>query len=121
MLRLNKVDAINQYVTGWMIPVMKRTDPSTGEVLNGLGLADFGRVKAGHGCPKCLAKFNTYMPVCPACDYARDVLSDVAETPQYWVDHLEDRANGSQGGRPLTADEFIAEVMADPDIEQHHI
>ena len=105
-----------------MIPVMKRTDPVSGEVLNGLGPQDFSRVRAGHGCPKCLAKFNTYLAVCPACDYERDVMGDIQEAPQHWVDHLKDRYNeDQQGGTPISFDEFMGEVVQDSDIEHRQL
>ena len=105
-----------------MIPVMKRTDPVTGEVLNGLGPADFARVRQGHGCPKCLAMFNTYIPNCPVCGYERDILADIKEAPAHWVDHLKDREmEGRQGGTPVSFDEFMAEVNRDPDIEHRKL
>ena len=117
-----RADKINALVTGWMVPVMKRTDPMTGEVLNGLGPVDFGRVRAGHGCPKCLAMFNTYLSVCPVCQYQRDVLADVQEAPQHWVDHLKDRQNEDlQGGAPVSFDEFMDDIVRDSDIEHRRL
>lgn len=118
-----RAEQINALVVGWMVPVMKRTDPYTGDVLNGLGPVDFGRVRAGHGCPKCLAMFNTYLPVCPVCDYQRDIAADIQDkAPQHWVDHLKDRyAEDQQGGTPVSFDEFMGEVLADPDIEHRRL
>lgn len=119
----DRADELNRVVVGWMIPVMKRTDPATGEVLNGLGPADFARVRAGHGCPKCLAMFNTYIPVCPVCRYERNVMADIQDrAPQHWVDHLKDRYDEDQrGGTPVSFDEFMGEVLKDPDIEHRQL
>lgn len=106
-----------------MVPVMKRTDPYTGDVLNGLGPVDFDRVRAGHGCPKCLAIYNTYLVVCPVCDYTRDLAADIeGKAPQHWVDHLADRhAEDAEGGTPLSFDEFMGEVLKDSDIEHRQL
>lgn len=117
-----RAEQIDRLVVGWMVPLMKRTDPHTGEVLNGLGPQDFARVRAGHGCPKCLAKFDTYLPICPVCGYERNILADVQEAPQHWVDHLADRhAEDQQGGTPVSFDEFVGEVLTDSDIEHRQL
>lgn len=117
-----RVAAINELVTGWMVPVFKRTDPFNGRVLNGLGPDDFQRVQAGYGCPDCLAVFKTYLAVCPACGFTRNVADDVEAPPADWVAHLEDRRNGTGPANPLASfDEFMAEVNADRDIEHRRL
>lgn len=114
-----RVDQINSLVVGWMVPIMKRTDPYTGDVLNGLGPEDFARVQAGYGCPKCLAMFKTYLVKCPACLYMRDVEKDVEATPDLWASHLKARhSHDTPYTRPVSADEFLAEVARDTDVER---
>lgn len=121
MIDQKKIDSINALVVGWMEPVMYRTDPVTGEVLNGLGPSDFNRVKSGYGCPKCCAKFKTYLVVCPVCAYQRNLEEDVVAPPQHWVDHLEERNAAWADSRPISADEFFADVMRDSDIEKQKL
>lgn len=115
-----QVDAINELVVGWMEPVFKRTDPVTGHVLNGLGPSDFRRVQAGYGCPRCLAIFRTYLVSCPVCRFVRNLEEDVVAPPQHWVDHLKDR-EAVESGVPLSFDEFMSEVLSDPDIEKQRL
>lgn len=118
MIDQKKVDAIDSLVVGWMEPVLKRTDPISGEVLNGLGPRDFRRVMAGYGCPRCLAKYRSYLVVCPACEYTRNIEEDVQAPPELWTDWVAEMAQEElQGGKPLSADEFIKSVMADRDID----
>ena len=121
MIDQKKIDAIDALVVGWMDPVFTREDPVTREILNGLGPEDFNRVLAGYGCPKCCAKFKTYLITCPVCSFTRNLEEDIVAPPQHWVDHLKDREEAWTGGRPLTADEFFAEVAKDKDIEQRRL
>jgi len=114
---LPDVEAINKYVVGWMQPIYWQEDPVTKRRLNGLGPKDFARVMAGYGCPECLAIFNTYLPVCPACQFRRDIQADVQNTPQHWLDHMDD-LKGEAQGTPVSIDDFLREVAADKDIEQ---
>ena len=115
-----RVDSINELVVGWMEPVFTREDPITGHVLNGLGPQDFHRVRSGYGCPKCLAIFRTYLVQCPVCHFVRDIEEDIVAPPQHWVDHLEDRKSYASG-TPLSFDDFMREVNADPDIEKRRL
>lgn len=121
MIDQKKVDAIDALVVGWMEPVFTREDPTTGELLNGLGPSDFHRVVAGYGCPKCCAKFKTYLVTCPVCGFTRNLEEDIVAPPRDWVEHLEERNAAWADSKPLSADEFIAEVMRDPDIEQRRL
>ena len=117
-MRQSLIDAkerMDALVDGFMIPVFH--DPLTG--MNGLAPADFARVRHGYGCAKCLAKYKTYLVRCPVCGLERDVLRDFEEAPDLWVEHLHDRHKGeTERTRPLTFDEFMAEVARDPDIER---
>lgn len=115
-----RVDAINDLVIGWMDPIFTREDPATKEVLNGLGPEDFHRVRAGYGCPKCLAVFKTYLVQCPVCRFTRNVEEDIVAPPQHWVDHLEDRKSYADG-KPLSFDDFMREVNADHSIEKRRL
>jgi hypothetical protein len=121
MIDQKKIDSIDALVVGWMEPVMYRSDPVTGEVLNGLGPADFNRVKSGYGCPKCCAKFKTYLLTCPVCSYTRNLEEDVVSPPQHWVDHLEERNAAWSDSTPVSADDFFAEVMSSPDIDHRKL
>lgn len=120
MIDQQRVDAINELVVGWMEPVFKRTDPISGEILNGLAPSDFQRVRSGYGCPRCLAVFKTYLVRCPVCRFIRNIEDDIVAPPQHWVDHLKDRET-YETGKPLTFDEFMAEVARDPDIEKQRL
>lgn len=121
MIDQGKVDSIDRLVVGWMEPVFTREDPATREILNGLAPADFNRVLAGYGCPRCCAKFKTYLVTCPVCAFTRNLDEDVVAPPTDWVDHLAERQEAWQGGKPLSADEFFAEVMRDRDIEKRRL
>jgi len=111
-----RIDAL---CDGFMTPIFQELPPGGGEPLNGLGPEDFARVRHGYGCPRCLAKFKTYLVECPVCHYLRDVERDFREAPQLWIDHLNERHKGeTEKTRPLTFDEFMAEVAKDPGVEK---
>jgi hypothetical protein len=113
-------ETLDALLDGFMVPIFH--DPASG--LNGLSPADFTRVRLGYGCPKCLAKYKTYLAACPVpgCGWVRDVEQDFVEAPQMWVDHLAERHRGeTEKTRPLTFDEFMAEVARDPEIERRKL
>lgn len=120
MIDQARVDAINELVVGWMDPIFTREDPITKQVLNGLGPEDFTRVKSGYGCPKCLAIFKTYLVQCPVCKFTRNLEEDIVAPPQHWVDHLADRARLPEG-TPVSFDDFMREINADPNIEKQRL
>lgn len=110
--RAASIDALTE---GFMTPIFvdERTD------MNGLGPADFARVRHGYGCPRCLAKYKTYLVECPVCGYLRNIEQDFAEAPGMWVDHLNERHRGdTPHTRTVTADEFLSEVARDPNVEK---
>lgn len=110
---------MNSLMDGFMVPIMKRTDPFTGKVLNGLGPDDFERVRSGYGCHQCLAKFKTYLVTCPACGFVRNVEQDIEGAPELWVDHLKQReAGGTPYTKPVDQKTFMDEVAKSRDIEQ---
>lgn len=112
---------LDTLVAGWMEPVFKRTDPATGRVLNGLAPADFARVTSGYGCADCLAKFTTYLITCPVCGWTRDLAADIQDAPDYWRQHLDDRASGYAPPirRAATSiDEIMREIAADKEVDQ---
>ena len=117
-----KIDELNTLTEGFMVPIMKRTDPFTGATLNGLGPDDFLRVQQGYGCPQCLAKFKTYLATCPACGFVRDVESDFQQTPDLWADHLRQRhMDDGPSAKPVDVDTFLDEVMKSKDIEHRRL
>lgn len=108
---------LDTLIEGFMVPIMYRIDPLTGQRLNGLGPDDFRRCLAGYGCPECLAKFTTYLVTCPVCGFKRDLGVDAQAPPQLWVDHLADRAAGRGTPAPLSIDQVIKEITEDKDVE----
>jgi hypothetical protein len=73
----------------------------------------FERVRLGYSCAACLARFETYMPVCPLCGNERDVHADMKETPAdmqaYW-DEATGPSPGRTEARPMH--EVIEEIVA---------
>ncbi len=112
---------VTGFFTSDEVPLSERQD---GRWLNGFtSRAAFARVQAGYACGNCLAKFEMYMAVCPICKMARDVAADLRPDPDnwnaYWGDHLNGTGDGKGGAtQTRTADEAIAAIFADPDIEQ---
>ena len=115
------IDALNSVIDGFMVPIFREEDPSTGRLLNGLGPEDYRRVVDGYGCADCLAKFRVYTAACPLCGWTRNIQNDVESAPGYWLQHLEDRANPDWGVTyPTTQakiEQALADIHADRDVE----
>ncbi len=111
-------------VQGFLVPVYAE-DPLPGrEVTYALTPTDMEKVRAGYACPRCLADFGAmYRAKCPMCQHVRDVERDFGEAPEMWVQHQRElQADGPvQRTRARTADEAIAAVMRDPDVEHNTI
>ncbi len=94
-----------------------------GTWLNGFADSEaFRRVQAGYACGSCLAIFAHYMPVCPVCGLERDVAADLRGDPDGWRSYYDEHMNGTGDGKggptvARTADEAIASIFKDPDIE----
>lgn len=68
-----------------IIPIYYETHPVTGKTLWGLAPQDFYKVVNGYGCPECLEDYNgVFLPVCPLCNHASDLMRDVQETPDHF-------------------------------------
>lgn len=117
---MSQIETLNRILDGFMVPIFRREDPVTGRMLNGLGPEDYRRVLDGYACPDCLAKFYTYTAACPLCGWQRNIVNDVQNAPDYWVQHMEDRANPNHGVMlPTQAkiEQALADIHADRDVE----
>lgn len=83
------------HVKGYLIPVFSDDVIPGREQRHGLTREDFALVVAGYACGRCLAYFDTYMPVCPSCFHHRDVHADVVRAHD-WEQHLRDRRNAEE-------------------------
>lgn len=81
---------------------------------------DFEKVRAGYACAACLAEFVMYLARCPVCGHERDVEQDLQAPDPLHVSHLRDReaTEGMDVGAPRGFDEFMADVEANPDVDQ---
>lgn len=85
MTSLQREQEIKQRVKGFLVPIFRSEDG-----LNGLGPADFEKVRSGYACANCLAEFDVYTLKCPLCGLERDLAADIQEAPQLWVDDILD-------------------------------
>lgn len=109
-----RVDELNQ-VVDWIQPVFTRTDPHTGEQHRLITANDAAKISAGYACGECGAVYRIVMPQCAVC---REPIGLQLEPMRpEWPAHLADREQ-VVGGSPVGFDEFMAEVLADPEIEQ---
>jgi hypothetical protein len=106
-------------VKGWITPVFTREDPVTKELHHLISMEDGERIARGYACGECGAIYDMVMPACVVC--SEPIALELAPMRQEWTDHLKDREELPQYGKPLSADEFIAEVMKDPNIEQRKL
>ncbi len=116
----DRIATLDSLITGFAIPIFRREDPATGRMLNGLGPDDYRRVLDGYGCPDCLAQFKTYLAACPLCGWQRDLAKDIQTAPDYWTQHLKDRADPSFGvtfPKQEMIEQALKDIHNDPDVE----
>lgn len=106
-------------VRGWIEPVFTRTDPVTGKQHRLITQADGAKIAAGYACGECGAVYDMVMPGCAVC--GEPIGLQLAPMRDEWTDHLADRAAGGVEGRPVSTDEFLAEIAADRDIDHRKL
>lgn len=103
---MNREQAISQQVKGFLVPEFTMKLPN-GQTLNGLTERGMEMIKDGYACGECLATFDHYTVVCPICGLSRDVMADVQEAPQLWLDHIAERENPGEHFVPATFEEAM--------------
>ena len=120
MIATEKISQLDSILVGFAIPIFRKEGPD-GRWLNGLGPEDWQRVIDGYGCPDCLAQFRMWVASCPLCGWVRGVGSDVQQAPDYWTQHLRDRADESYGVAEMPTqakiEQALRDIHNDPDVE----
>jgi hypothetical protein len=122
---LDRAQAIQQQVVGFLEPEFSLQLPN-GQTLNGLTERGVEMIRDGYACGECLAIFRHYTVTCPVCGLSRDVMADVQEAPQLWLDHIHERNREDLPDKPEVVNPFQAMsplkaldyVHRDPNVEQ---
>lgn len=115
-LSAESVIANKNLVKGFLVPIFF-SETGSGSALE---REDFLKVRDGYACAKCLAEYVMYLATCPVCGHVRDLAKDLEDPDPLHVEHLRERARteGMDTGVARGFDEFMADVNADPDVEQ---
>jgi hypothetical protein len=84
---------------------------------------DFGKVRDGYACARCLCEYTTYLVTCPACGHQRDVAQDLLPPDPIHDDHLWEREHGGNTPPPVAdpMSAFMEKVKANRDIDHVNI
>lgn len=111
-------------ITGFLIAEFEDVMPN-GKKRYGLTKQGYEMVLAGYACGGCLAIFDRFTLLCPACGTWHDVGSQPQETPQHWVDHIEERYADIPHEKPAVVNPFLSgddsvmqQIRSDPTVEQ---
>lgn len=111
-------------ITGFLNAEFEDTLPN-GQKRFGLTRQGYEMVLAGYACGGCLAMFDRFTLRCPACGVWHDIGSQPQETPQHWVDHIEERYADIPYEKPAVVNPFMAndlsvikQIRENPEIEQ---
>lgn len=118
---MNRKQEIQSRVSGFLVPIYSRTDPTTGRKLHGLGPADYQKVLDGYACPDCLAEFSSYTLRCVLCGWQRDLAGDIAQAaPAMWTQSIDERENDrTPYARPVKNpfERMMGDLAHDRDVE----
>jgi hypothetical protein len=111
-------------ITGFLNAEFSEPMPG-GKWKHGLTTQGYEMVLAGYACGHCLAMFDRFTLVCPACQTWHDVGAAPQETPQHWLDHLAERYAPVPYDKPTVVNPFMANdtgfmerIRNNPDVEQ---
>lgn len=106
------------HVIGFGTPVYSQDLPN-GRTMHALNDPDlFQQINEGYACGQCLARFDTYMQVCPVCGLNREKAAEVQTTPDDWNAFYDEHLNGTGKTKTRTPDEFFTDLAADRDVDQ---
>ncbi len=109
----SRAESINATVRGFLPSVY--SDGTTHALENPL---DFEMIRLGYACGACLAYFDRYVPVSPACSNERDVARDMAEAPFDWQAFYNEETGPGEKTVANTADQALGILAHSPDVEQ---
>lgn len=106
-----------QHIVGFIDPVFTEELPN-GRHMHALAdRDDFKRIMEGYACGECLAKFDCYMEICPACGLSRADAAKVDKTPGEWDAFHQEHLHGGVTGAPNTFEQMMDAQRADVDVE----
>lgn len=111
---MGSAEAVKATVRGFLTPVYSDHERGIHTFENPL---DFELVRLGYACANCLAYFDQYVAVCPACGNERDVAKDMAQTPTDWQAFYEEETGPGEATVPIRAHEAIEQLAVSPDVE----
>jgi|RhiMethySRZTD1v2_1073278.scaffolds.fasta_scaffold02703_17 hypothetical protein len=111
-------------VIGFLVPEFTQTLPG-GRTLNGVTSEGFKMIQDGYACGECLAMFDRFTLLCPACKTWREIGAVPQQAPQLWLDHIEERYADIPYEKPAVVNPFdpgsmdaaIASVLKSPDVD----
>lgn len=77
-------------IQGFLVPVYSDDEIPGREARHALTPHDLQKVAEGYACPRCLADFGQYRPVCPVCGHERDIHEDIVRAYD-WEQELQAR------------------------------
>lgn len=114
-MSVESVIANRGLVKGFLVPIFYDEHSAS----SALTTEDFGKVRDGYACAKCLAEYVTYLVRCPVCGAHRDVAADLVAPDPLHGDYLRERVEteGMDTGAPAGFDEFMRAVESNPDVD----
>src|ERR1051325_4272284 len=100
-------------IRGFLVPVYSDDEVPGRETRHALTPTDFQKVRDGVACPRCLADFGTYRPVCPVCGHERDIEKDIVRAFD-WEQAERERAKAAaspQRTRRIPAHRMVERIM----------